>query len=124
MSLMKKHTDLDVWKKSIDLVEEVYLICSKFPQSEIYGLTSQMKRSAISIPSNIAEGSARQTDKEFIQFLYIALGSANELDTQLIIANRLNFLTTDTTNIYTNIQNIKKMLLGLIKYIKDKSNAR
>lgn len=80
---MKTHRDLDVWKKSVSLVTSIYEITKSFPKEEIYGLTNQIRRAAVSVPSNIAEGSARQGNKEFIQFLYIALGSLTELETQL-----------------------------------------
>lgn len=83
---MKTHKDLEVWKKSVEFVTDLYKVTQDFPKEEFYGLTSQMRRAAVSIPSNIAEGSARQGNKELVQFLYIALGSAVELDTQLIIA--------------------------------------
>jgi len=97
---MKTHKDLDVWKLSIDLVKDVYNITKTFPQSEIYGLTSQIRRCAVSIPSNIAEGSARNSNKEFIQFLYIALGSCAELETQLIISKEINIVSNfDLTKI-------------------------
>jgi four helix bundle protein len=76
------HKDLDVWKKSMALVVLIYDITSKFSSDERFGLTSQMRRAAVSIPSNIAEGAARKGDKEFIQFLMIALGSLSELETQ------------------------------------------
>ena len=76
---------MEVWKLSIDLVEKVYIITNDYPSNEKFGLVSQIRRAAISIPSNIAEGSARKSDKEFIQFLYIALGSLSELETQFII---------------------------------------
>jgi four helix bundle protein len=76
------HKDLDVWKKSMNLVVLIYDITSKFPSDERFGLTSQMRRAAVSIPSNIAEGAARKGDKEFIQFLMIALGSLSEVETQ------------------------------------------
>ena len=89
---MKGHKDLDVWKYSMDLVEEIYSLTRIFPNSEVYGLTSQMKRSAVSIPSNIAEGAARKGDKEFIQFLYVAMGSLSELETHLILSKRLKFV--------------------------------
>jgi four helix bundle protein len=75
------HKDLDVWKRSMDLVVKVYQITKLFPDTEKYGLTSQMRRAAVSIPSNIAEGAARKGDKEFIQFLYISIGSLSELET-------------------------------------------
>lgn len=76
------HKDLDVWKKSMDLVESIYKITQIFPDSEKFGLTTQMRRAVVSIPSNIAEGSARKGDKELIQFLHIAIGSLSELETQ------------------------------------------
>jgi four helix bundle protein len=75
------HKDLDVWKRSMDLVVKVYQITKLFPDTEKYGLTSQMRRAAVSIPSNITEGAARKGDKEFIQFLYISIGSLSELET-------------------------------------------
>ena len=89
---MKSHHDLDVWKNSIDLVEDIYKLSSKFPKEEVYGLTSQIRRAAVSVPSNIAEGAARQSNKEFIQFLYIALGSLSEVETQVCIALKLGFI--------------------------------
>jgi four helix bundle protein len=82
--VVKTHRDLDVWKNGIELVKKIYILTKDFPKEEIYTLTSQIRRSAISIPSNIAEGAARNSKKEFIQFLYIALGSAAELEAQLI----------------------------------------
>jgi four helix bundle protein len=82
--VVKTHGDLDVWKNGIELVKKIYILTKDFPKEEIYTLTSQIRRLAISIPSNIAEGAARNSKKEFIQFLYIALGSAAELETQLI----------------------------------------
>lgn len=89
---MKTHKDLEVWKKSVEFVTDLYKVTQDFPKEEFYGLTSQMRRAAVSIPSNIAEGSARQGNKELVQFLYIALGSAVELDTQLIIARNLTYI--------------------------------
>ena len=85
---IRNHKDLEVWKKSMDLVSNIYKITESFPNKEIYGLTNQIRRSAVSVPSNIAEGAARSSKKEFIQFLYIALGSLAELETQMIIASR------------------------------------
>lgn len=114
---MKSHHDLDVWKKAIDFVEDIYKISSNFPKEEIYGLTSQIRRASVSIPSNIAEGAARQSNKEFIQFLYIALGLISEVETQLFIAERLDFVNK-TEQIVEQITNIKKMIQGLIKYLK------
>lgn len=92
---MKTHKDLDAWKKSIDFVTVVYKLTKGFPIEERYGLTKQIRRSAVSIPSNITEGAARNYDKEFIQYLYIALGSAAEIETQLMIACNLEFISKE-----------------------------
>ena len=88
---IKTHKDLDVWKKLMDLVEDIYRLTKSFPEAEKYGLTNQIRRCAVSISSNIAEGVGRKTDKEFVQFCYIALGSLSELETQLLIAERLEY---------------------------------
>ena len=88
---MKTHKDVDCWKRGIELVTEVYKVTKSFPKDEIYGLTNQIRRASISIPSNIAEGAARNSNKEFIQFLYIALGSLSELETQFIISKNLEY---------------------------------
>jgi len=90
---MRTHKDLDVWKKSIALVTKIYQITGTFPKEEMFGLTNQIRRCAVSIPSNIAEGSARVYQKEFIRFLHISLGSQQELETQFIIAKNLNYIT-------------------------------
>ncbi len=114
---MKNHKDLDLWRISMDFVEKIYKISSRFPKEEMYGLTSQIRRAAVSIPSNIAEGAARQGNKEFIQFLYISLGSLSEVETQIILANRLGF--AKNIEIFLNdITRIKKMLNGLISHLK------
>ncbi|WP_457640397.1 four helix bundle protein [Persephonella sp.] len=116
------HKDLEVWKESIELVKLIYTITEEFPKSELYSLTSQLRRSAISVPSNIAEGCARNSNKELIQFLYISLASLAELETQIVIAKELSYLNNlDNINIENKITSIKKMLLGLIKYIKGKN---
>ena len=86
MGSVNSYQDLEVWKKSIDFVEQIYRLVKQLPKEETYALSDQMRRAAASIPSNIAEGANRKTTKEYIQFLYIALGSAAELETQLIIA--------------------------------------
>ena len=112
---MKSHKDLEVWKRSVDLVSTVYQVTKAFPKEEIYGLTNQMRRSAVSIPSNISEGAARRHDKEFVQFLYVSLGSVSELETQIIISQNLKFLSSiDSTNLQNELSEIRKMLLGLI----------
>ena len=114
---IKSHKDLDVWKRSMDLVFQVYKTTETFPKHEQYALTSQLRRAAVSIPSNIAEGAGRKNRKEFIQFLYVALGSLAELDTPLIIAGKLGYLPS-IEPFETAIIDIKKMLNGLIAYLK------
>jgi four helix bundle protein len=110
------HKDLEVWKKSMDLVVRLYQITKLFPDSEKYGLTSQMRRAAVSIPSNIAEGSARKGNKELLQFLYIAIGSLSELETQYMIAVRLEFVTKEDAFEQQLIE-VKKLLIGFKNYI-------
>lgn len=119
---MKDHKDLDVWKRSVDLVKNIYEATSRFPREELFGLTNQMRRAAVSIPSNIAEGAARQTEREFVQFLFVALGSASELETQAIIAERLRYLDS-TETILVHIDAVKKMLNGLIRHYRGKGNG-
>lgn len=118
---MKSHKDLEVWKRSVELVTIIYTITKSFPQNEVYGLTNQIRRAAVSIPSNIAEGAARKNQKEFKQFLYISLGSLSELETQLIISYNLSYLQQIQFNsIEEELSEIRRMLLGLIKYFKSK----
>jgi four helix bundle protein len=112
--------DLKIWNISIELVEEIYKLTEDFPKTEIYGITSQIKRAAVSVASNIAEGASRQTTKEFIQFLYISLGSLSEVETQLIIAERLNFIKKSVDNILKKIRGLKKMILNMVKSLKNK----
>ncbi|WP_417860043.1 four helix bundle protein [Winogradskyella sediminis] len=116
---MKTHKDLDAWKKAMDLVEDIYKCSQSFPSNEVYGLTSQVRRAAVSIPSNIAEGAGRKGDKEFIQFLYIALGALAEVETQVLIARRLNYID-DTQKMTEDIERLTKLIYGLIRYIKTK----
>ena len=113
------HKELDVWKKAMDLVAMVYEVSKTFPVEERFGLTSQMRRSAVSIPSNIAEGSARKGDKELIQFMYIALGSLAELETQYLIALRLSFIKSNK-KLEDLITEVTKLLLGFKNYIQNK----
>ena len=98
MGEVKSYQDLIVWQKAMDLVTEIYRITKNFPKEEIYGLTNQMRRAAISIPSNIAEGHARKSRAEYIRFLSIAQGSRAELETQILIAVRLGYLADDESN--------------------------
>lgn len=111
--------DLDVWQNSMNLVEAVYKTTADFPVEEKYGLSSQIRRCAVSVPSNIAEGFMRKSTKEYIQFLYISLGSLGELDTQLEISNRLKYISNQgSLNNQTLI--IRKQLYGLVKSLKNK----
>lgn len=89
---VRKYTDLIAWQKAIDFVEAVYMVSGEFPKPELYGLTSQIRRAVISIPSNIAEGQCRTTSREFVRFLGIAEGSLSEVETQLVIAERLKYI--------------------------------
>ena len=114
---MKTHVDLDVWKRAMDFVEMVYVLSGRFPKEEVYGLTSQVRRAAVSIPSNIAEGASRQSTKEFIQFLYISLGSLSEVETQLMLSYRLKYVPSIEEEL-KHATIIKKMLNGLITHQK------
>jgi len=119
--MKKTHKDLDVWNKAIELVKEIYTVTKFFPREELYGLTSQMRGAAVSIPSNIAEGSARRTKKEYIQFLYISLGSSTELETQVIISEKLGFILKEVhERMCLKIKKIKQMLFGLINALENK----
>ncbi len=112
---MKTYKDLIVWQKSIELVKEIYTLTDKFPKEEIFGLTSQMRRCAVSIPSNIAEGKMRTSTKEFSRFLYISYGSGAELETQIIIAknlNKTNSLSYDRVDLL--LEEVMRMLNALI----------
>jgi len=114
--MIKSFRDLDIWKKGIELVKEVYKTTETFPAREIYGLTSQMRRSAISVPSNAAEGFKRQHSKEFKQFLNIARGSLAELETQMVIAGELGYLHQEQSErILALIDHISRMTANLLK---------
>lgn len=116
---MGTHKDLIVWQKSISLVKQIYVETKSFPNEELFGLVSQMRRSSISVPSNIAEGFGRGSKKECTHFVYIALGSASELETQIIISRELEYLPEivyQTLNALLN--EIIKMLSALINSLK------
>jgi four helix bundle protein len=117
----RAHKKLDVWREGVALATHIYQVTENFPKAETYGLTSQMRRSVVSVSSNIAEGAARSSPREFAQFLNIAGGSLSELDTQLEIACNLNFLTNaEKQEIDNKIDSIAIKLAGLIKHIKQK----
>jgi four helix bundle protein len=111
---MHRFKELKVWKQSVDLAVDVYQMTKNFPNEERYGITSQVQRSAVSIPSNIAEGAGRNSSNEFNHFLGISSESSNELETQLIIANRLNYLSSENLEkISKQIFDIQNMISGL-----------
>ncbi len=113
------HKNLEAWKEATKFITEIYRITQNFPQHELYGLTNQIRRSAVSIPANISEGCARQSDKETIQFLYISIGSIAELETELLIAQNLGY-TSNIDEIMEKLIKIRSLILGLIKYLKNK----
>ena len=116
---MQSHKDLKVWQYAIDLAEDIYLVTKNYPKDELFAMVSQMRRSATSISMNIAEGYGRGTSGDIIRFLYIASGSASELDTQIILSKRFAYIDDET---YERISNqttiIRKMLSSLITSIK------
>ena len=109
---MRRYQQLSVWQRAMDLAPLVYTLTGKFPESEKFGLSQQMRRAAVSIASNIAEGAGRGSDKEFIRFLRIAQGSLQELETQTLLAARLGF-TTDTQSIHDDMERLYAMISKL-----------
>lgn len=120
---MKTHHDLDVWKKAIDFVTEIYKVTESYPKSEQYGLTNQIRRCSVSVPSINAEGAGRTSLKEFSHFLSITLGSIAELETQLIVSNNLGFLQkSDFETLNDSLIIIRKMTIGLKKSLSVNGN--
>mgnify|MGYP001556979224 CR=1 FL=1 len=117
---MKTHKDLLVWKKSVEFVTSIYKLTADFPENERYGLSNQLRRAAISIPSNIAEGAARGSSKDFIRFLFISRASAVEIETQLIIAKNLGFIVDEGAGFHEELNSIAKMITALINRLKEK----
>jgi four helix bundle protein len=116
---IQSYRDLKVWQAGVDLVTQVYKLTEKFPKSESFGLTSQIQRAAVSIPSNIAEGHARGSGREFNRFILIGLGSLAEVETQMVIAENIGFVSKDETrSIFEAAGQLGKMLRGLQKSIK------
>lgn len=114
----RSYRDLEVWKLSVELVKEIYWATGDFPPSELYGLTNQIRRAAVSIPANIAEGQARSSSKEFKQFLSVAFGSAAELETHLIIAKEVSFLSAERfQSLMDHLERIMKMVNSLSRKI-------
>ena len=117
--LNKPHKRLDAWSLSMEFAVQIYKATETFPHEERFGLTSQLRRSAVSIPSNIAEGAARQTKKEFLNSLHISQGSASEVDTELELANRLGFLPDDLhTSLVHTLERIDSLISGLIRSLR------
>ena len=122
--MVKSYKDLEVWQRSMDLVVEIYRLTEKLPARETYALSDQIRRAAVSIPSNIAEGSGRNTTKEFIQFVYMSLGSACEVETQLLILEKVGYFPHHHLNdTLEEINTIKRMLNGLINALKKKATT-
>ena len=116
---MQNHKDLVVWKKSMELVTDIYKVTRDYPQDELFGIVSQMRRAAVSIPSNISEGYGRLYGKETVKFLSNARGSASELETQIIISRNLGFAADDKlVELQNQIAEILKMLSALIKTLE------
>ena len=113
------HNELNAWKESISLVKKVYQLSAEFPAFEQFGLTSQLRRAVVSVPSNIAEGCGRNSDKELIHFCWIAMGSLSEVETQIVIAKELQYVS-DTAEVEQDIRNVRKILSGFINYIQNK----
>ncbi|MDX6382757.1 MAG: hypothetical protein QOK48_330 [Blastocatellia bacterium] len=115
---MRPHHKLAAWSKSVDLVIEVYKSTERFPKEERYGLTSQIRRAAVSIPANIAEGAGRHSKKEFAYFLSNSQGSASELETELIIAQRLGYLDETTfSRLLSELERIGRLVMGLSRHV-------
>jgi four helix bundle protein len=119
MSSINSYRDLLIWQKSMNLVTEIYKATSAFPREEIYGITSQIRRSSVSIPSNIAEGYGRSSTGDYKRFLHISLGSLYELQTQIEISNRLSYIDVDSyTKLGSASNELERMMNSLISKIK------
>ncbi len=118
------YKDLNSWQKAMDLTAEVYRLTKKLPKDELYGLTNQLRRAAVSIPSNIAEGNARFSTKEYLHFLSIARGSVAEVETQLLLCVRLKYLAQEDIEAALSLQNeVERMLNSMITKLRDKESA-
>jgi four helix bundle protein len=116
---IQSYQELVAWQKAMDLVESVYRVSQQFPREEVYSLTAQVRRAAISIPSNIAEGQGRNTTRDFLHFLSIARGSIKEVETQLLIAERLQYTTQQTTaTLLEQTQQVGRLVSGLSNALK------
>lgn len=115
----RPHKKLDAWKKAIELTVATYRLTEELPAAEKFGLVSQMRRAAVSVASNIAEGAARNTNKEFLRFLYTSQGSLSELDTQVVICEQLAYFSeSDVDLLNEHIEKESKLISGLIRFLK------
>ncbi len=118
------HKDLEVWQKAMDLVESIYSLTKDFPREEIYGLSSQMRRAVVSIPSNIAEGRCKRSTREFVRYIGIASGSAAELETQLLISKRLGYVGEKTFDqVFSELDSVGRMLNKLYLRLDNKASS-
>lgn len=118
---MKSHRDLEVWKKAIELAKTTYEVTGSFPKEELFGLVTQMRRASVSVASNIAEGAARQGEKEFVRFLHLALGSASEIDTQIEISIAIGMGDKrELEELQVSVSEVSRMLHGLIRFLRNK----
>ena len=120
IGVRRKHHELRAWQEGIAFAKDIYDLSSSFSKEEMYGLTSQLRRAAVSVPANIAEGAARQTDKEFIQFLAIARGSLSEAETLLILAHKIGYV--ETLPAQERLDRLFGLLGGLIRSLKERSS--
>jgi four helix bundle protein len=119
---IKSHADLTVWQKAMDLVVEVYAVSRQLPKDELYGLTSQLRRAAVSIPANIAEGKARSSRRDYCHFLHIAKGSLAEVDTLITVALRLGFVDAGTSaRLKELVDEVGRMLSGLLAKLQQEA---
>lgn len=122
---MHNFKELKIWQKAIELTEDVYKLLVKYPDYEKYGLTSQIRRSVVSVPSNIAEGSGRASNRDFRRFLAISLSSAFELETQLILSNKFEFISEkEFKDISAKLQELQKMIFGFRKSLSNTTNFK
>ncbi len=120
---MRPHEKLEAWSKAVEFVVDIYKVTEAFPKEERFGLTSQIRRAAVSVPANIAEGAGRRSEKEFIHFLSNAQGSASELETELYIAHRLGFLSEGNfTDLRATLERIGRLITGLSQHLVRKQN--
>jgi four helix bundle protein len=121
---VKSHRDLEVWKKAIELAKTIYEVTGSFPKEELFGLATQMRRASVSVASNIAEGAARQGEKEFMRFLHLALGSASEIDTQIEISIAIGMGDKRRLEeLQVSVSEVSRMLHGLIRFLRNKQST-